>query len=244
MTDCFPCLPPLFHPPTLTKGRQRPSTHGSKTKGHRTRNERRKRPSIFMFFNRNKAKLVALNRALLRHRRFLSPPLPRPPLLHIPTVRTESPRGRSRTTLSATRLSIRCTRVIIINIITHIITVTSDPHLHLSAHRIIHGISPKFSPIRPRPLRTACPSRRGSGRTVHSHSSSKTSSTRTPILQKRKGKSWASPLGCESAFSGIPLTGRLIDLFCLFLVTRTYQRSVSLHPTPLPPCTTLTTTSL
>ena len=188
----------LFHAPIPTKGRQRPSTHGFKTKGPRTRNERRKRPSIIMPFNRNKVKLVDINQAMRQHRIFLSPPPFQLPLPHTPIARTECPRNRLRTTLLATRLSIRCTRFIIINIIIHIITVNCDPHLHPSAHRIIHGISPKFYPIRLRPLRTACRSRGGSGLTVHSHSSSKTFSTRTLIPQKRKGKSWASPLECES----------------------------------------------
>lgn len=135
--------------------------------------------------------------------------------------------------MSATRLSIRCTRVII-NFIIHIIIVSSNPDLlHLSAHRIIPGISLKFYPTRLQPLRTvaACRSRGGSGQTAPSRSSSRIFSTRIPIRRKRKGKSWASPLGCESthlSFSGFPLAGRLIDLSCLFLVTRTYQRSVPL----------------
>ena len=158
----------------------------------------------------NKGKPVDINQPLLRYRRFLSSPLARPPLLHTQTVHTASPRGRLRTTLSVTRLSIRPTRVIIISIIIHIITVvTCDPHLHLSAHRIIRGISPKFYPIRLRPLRAPCRSRRGLGQMVHSRSSLKTSSTRTPVPQKRKGWSWASPLECESttSFPGVPLNG-------------------------------------
>lgn len=186
---------------------------------------------------------------MLRHRRFLSAPLSPPPLHRIPTAHTECPRGRLKTTLSATRLSIRPTRVNTNIIIIHIIIVSSNPDpLHLSAHRIIPGISLKFYPIRLQPLRTAAPCRSsgGSGRTAPSRSSSRTFSTRILIRRKRKGKSWASPLGCESthlSFSGFPLAGRLIDLSCLFLVTRTYQRSV----VPLSsssPCIALTTTPL
>lgn len=152
-----PLMFPRFVSHTISyKGRPRPSMHGSKTKGRRTRNERRRKPSISTpRFNRNKAKLVDINLAPLRHRIFPTVRLPRLPLPLRPTAHTVYPRDRSRTTLSPTRLSNRCTPAIVINIIIHIIVITCDPHLHLSAHRIIRGISPRFCPIRPPPLRIA-----------------------------------------------------------------------------------------
>lgn len=149
VTDRCTSLPPLFHAPFPTKGRPRPLTHGFKTKGLRIRSGRRKRPSISTPFNRNKDQLADINLALLRHKIFLSDLLSLLPLPHEPTALTESPRSLLKTTLSVTRLSIRSTRVIIINIIIHIITVLNDPHLHRSAHRIIPGIHLKFYPTLP-----------------------------------------------------------------------------------------------
>ena len=152
----LPSLPVFVYAPFLRKGRQRPSTHGFKTKGRQTRNERRKRPSISTLrSNRKKGKLTDIKLALLRRGNFPTVRLPRlrPPLIR--TARTVSPHDRWRTRLLATRLSIRPTRVIII------IVMACDPHLHLSAHRITHGISRKFYPIRLRQLRAPSPSRGG-----------------------------------------------------------------------------------
>ena len=192
-------FPILLHAPfPPQKGRQRPSTHGSKTNGRQTRNDGRKRPSISTpRFNRNRDKLAGINLALLRHRNSPPAPPPQPRLPPRPTARTVCPRDRSRTTLPVTRLSIRHTRAII-NITLHIIIITCDPHLHLSAHRIIRGISQKFYPSRRRPLRTACRSRGDRDQTVLSRSSSRTFSPKTHTPPKRKGRSWASPSECES----------------------------------------------
>jgi len=80
---------------------------------------------------------------------------------------------------------------------------------------------------------------------AHSRNASKTFSMRIPIPPKRKGKTWARPLECESTpfLSWNHLT-RLtaIGPSCLFLATRTYQRSVFIHP--LSPCAVLTTIPL
>ena len=150
----LPSLPVFVYAPFLYKGRQRPSTHGFKTKGRQTRSERKKRPSISTpRFNRKKGKLTDIKLALLRRGNIPTVPLLRPPLPLRRTAHTVSPHDRWRTRLSATRLSIRLTRVIII------IVMVCDPHLHLSAHRITYGISRKFYPSRLRQLRAPSPSR-------------------------------------------------------------------------------------
>ena len=130
---------------------------GFKIKGLPTRNEKRKKPSINRPFNRNKEQPADINLALLLRKTFLSVPLFRPLLPPNLKAHTECPRSCLKTTSPATRLSTRCTRLIIIitiiNItLIHIITATHDPYPHLSARRITRGISPKFYPIRPRSI--------------------------------------------------------------------------------------------